>query len=96
MLIRDSTRGSCVTCTGSGYLILVARAQQAIKFPILTIYVMYTIENAWREPVAITAPVRTRAALEMPSLWSKRFASRWLVLIGGSELAEVARSGAGR
>ena len=55
--------------TGSGFLVLAERAHQAIKFPILTIYVSYTIGNVWRERVAITAPVRTRAALEeMPSL----------------------------
>ena len=56
------------TGTGSGFLVLAARARQAIKSPILTIYVSYAIENAWRKRVAITAPVRTRAALEMPSL----------------------------
>ena len=56
------------TGTGSGSLVLAARARQAIKFPILTIYVSYTIGNVWCERVASTAPGRTRAALEMPSL----------------------------
>ena len=56
------------TGTGSGSLVLAARARQAIKFPILTIYISYTIGNVWREHVASTAPGRTRAALEMPSL----------------------------
>ena len=56
------------TGTGIGSLVLAARARQAIKFAILTIYVLYTIGNVWRERVASTAPGRTRAALEMPSL----------------------------
>ena len=49
-------------------MVLAARARQAIKFALLTIYVSYTIGNVWRERVASTAPGRTRAALEMPSL----------------------------
>ena len=70
---EENTQSGCFlwstrTGTGSGFLVLAARARQAIKSPILTIYVPYTIGNVWRERVAITAPVRTRAALEMLSL----------------------------